>query len=219
MAAFIGSTVDERRKRIWNGFTEHHMQKFHGLRTRWNPKSCQILESFKTQRHFHLGDSDEEVIMKNTHYHKHKEPLVLGPWNLSLSSVLADGLAHPFSTSARGFFFSNGDSIWGTKSIQEAQVFNEVYFCHGHLRTSLACAYLPAPGLSRITLILEDSHGWDLVERWAVMDLIMTSYTQVPDDWPSAGLQLKGREKNIERYICYSFLPDCESNGGKGGGA
>ena len=145
--------------------------------------------------------SDEEVIQKNTHYHENKEPLVLGPWNLSLSSVCTDGLVHPFSTSARGFFFSNGDCIWGTKSLQEAEVFNEILLCHGHLRTSLACVYFPAPELSRVTLILEDSRGWDLVEKWAVMNLTMTSYTKVLDDWPSAGLQLKGREKILTGIV------------------
>ena len=81
------STVDKRRKQTWESFTGHHIQKFYGLRIRWNPNTCQISESFKTVRHFYsVDDGDEEVIeQKNTHHRENQEPLVLGPWKLSLA--------------------------------------------------------------------------------------------------------------------------------------
>ena len=191
----MASTRAARSKKIWKRFTGHHIQHFYGLWTRWNPKTCQISESFRGVRYFRLGDNDEEVIHKNTYYYKNKEPQVFGPWNLSLAGVADDGLVHPVSISSRGYFFPNGDCVWGSKSLKEGRVFNEIFFCHGHLRTSLVCTYVPAPELLRVVVILEDSYGWDLVEKWAVMNLTMTSYTKVPTDWPSTGLQLKGREK------------------------
>ena len=101
---------------------------------------------------------------------------------------------HPISDSARGFFFLNGDCNWVSKSLQVEFAFSEILFCHGHLRTSVACAF-SCSEVSWITLILEDTHGWGLAEKWAAVDLTMTSYAKVPDDWPSAGLQLKGKEK------------------------
>ena len=78
---------------------------------------------------------------------------------------------------------------------------NEIFFCQvGHVRASVACAYVEGAKLTRVALIREDTQGWPCsLDPNAAEPL-----TKVPDDWPSAGLQLGGRE-TIQTGIILSW--------------
>lgn len=197
----------ERRKRIWENLKSYHLQSFHGLWTRWEPSSGNAFDSTKSLREFW---EDEEkngtVVHKNTHYYEGKDPQIVGPWSFTFDeNVLADGFVHPYSTSSRAYFLPNGDAVWATKAVQEGMPFiSEFFFLQGHIRASVACAYLTDTKLSRVALIREDAHGWPS-PNWT-SDLTLASFTQVPDDWPSAGLQLTGREKTLTGIPCLACM-------------
>ena len=195
------TTTLERRKRNWENFIAHHIQTFHGLRTKWDPNTCKAVESFQTTRQFSMADGNGVYIQKNTHYYEDKDPLVLGPWSFTFEeNALADGFLHPHSTTSRGYFLNNGDAVWALKMFQEGQPFaQEIFFCQGHIRASIGCVFLADAKSSRVSLSREDSHGWPS-PKWTP-DLTLASFSEVPDDWPSAGLQLKGREKVLTGKI------------------
>ena len=184
----------ERRKRLWENFKAHHLKSFYGIWTRFDPYTGEAFDSHKSQRQFWKEDeAGTRVVQKNTHFYEGKDPQVRGPWNFTFDeTVLCDGFFHPMSNAVRGYFLQNGDAGWISTTALNGQAFmNELFFCQvGHVRASVACAYVEGAKLTRVALIREDTQGWPCsLDPNAAEPL-----TKVPDDWPSAGLQLVGRE-------------------------
>ena len=198
MATIVASDCcSERIKRQRENFGPN-IQKFYGLRTRYDSNTCKVLDqAIKIQRYLYTADNDEEqVIHTITYYYEGKDPEERGPWTISFES---GGLVHSAGDWMRGYYVSNGDSIWTCKELfpKGKSFANETFFCHGHFRCSVVFAYQPDEKSWRFTYFQEDSNGWDLIEKWAASDISMTSLTKVPNNWPSPGLQLKGREKIV----------------------
>lgn len=152
----------ELKEQNWQKFCQHHLQDWHGLRTRYSFRG-EVIDSSVGVRSFPANQQQTQITQTNSYYldetgGKKSEK----SWQIDKDvHNLTDGLFHPATSTMRGFFFPQGAAAWVTTQLKLGYYcVIELFLVHEHLRLSTNSFYMGNGEFTGTIIEREDAAGY-----------------------------------------------------------